>query len=105
MLQSTLFLILIALKYDRAYIIPQKLKCRSKLIHYSDKDDIFGAEFNEINYNQLNPAPNWVADQDEEFRDYKGNVFRKITPEKRQKSMDGFEKARITFILDSIFVS
>ena len=52
MLQSTLFLILIALKYDRAYIIPQKLKCRSKLIHYSDKDDIFGAEFNEINYNQ-----------------------------------------------------
>ena len=88
-----------------AYIIPHKLKCRSKLIHYSDKDDIFGAEFNEINYNQLNPAPNWVADQDEEFRDYKGNVFRKITPEKRQKSMDGFEKARITFILDSIFVS
>ena len=105
MLKIIVFLVFISFKCNYSYKVYYNLKFRSNLIHYSDKDDIFGAEFNEINYNQLNPAPTWVADQDEEFRDYKGNIFHKITPEKRQKSMDGFEKARITFILDSIFVS
>jgi len=58
--------------------------------------DVFGAEFNQ---------PSWVSDEGTEYRDYKGRVTRTITPEKREKAMRGYDRLRLAFIVDSIFVS
>ena len=62
----------------------------------TDLPDVFGSEFSEFSESRRG---------DSMYKDYKGRVTRTITPEKRERAMQGFDKLRLSFVLDSVFVS
>jgi len=64
----------------------------------TDLPEVFGSEFSES-------RPVWVDEENSVYTDYKGRVTRTITPEKRERAMQGFDKLRLSFVLDSVFVS
>lgn len=59
--------------------------------------DVFGSEFRR--------GPGWVGEEETEYTDYKGRVTRTITPEKRERAMRQYDQLRLSFVLDSVFVS
>lgn len=73
-------------------------------------DEIFGSEFVTVNTKIVDPlASNLIPQNDDNtitFRKGERIVYPKpLPPQKRDEVMEGFQNARVTFLLDSIFVS
>jgi len=75
-------------------------------------DEIFGSEFVTVNTKIVDPlSSNLIPNDDNNgntitFKKGERIVYPKpLPPQKREEVMEGFQNARVTFLLDSIFVS
>jgi len=77
-------------------------------------DEIFGSEFVTVNTKIVDPLSSSLIPQNDDNNNGNTITFRKgerivypkpLPPQKRDEVMEGFQNARVTFLLDSIFVS
>lgn len=90
----------------------QQLYCSNNNINNNedivDVDKIFGSEFVTVDTKIIDPSLITTNDDDNTITFRKGEriVYPKPLPvQKREEIMEGFQNARVTFLIDSIFVS
>lgn len=91
----------------------QQLYCNNNNINNNedivDIDKIFGSEFVTVDTKIIDPSLITTNDDDNNtitFRKGERIVYPKPLPvQKREEIMEGFQNARVTFLIDSIFVS